>query len=125
MGQLSPSFDPAPISVASTDIDTVIHDLINCVKKFKCPADLDFLANQANGLLLVNNAKNKPFIIQLRKIDRLRTRLAKIPTYDDERLEAKHKAASTAIGRTLYRMKEYQLKLYDRYAEEQDIDSTA
>ncbi|CAE6468610.1 hypothetical protein ACGC1H_004181 [Rhizoctonia solani] len=106
-----------PIQTASTDIDNILCELITHVKKFKCPSELDFLKGTQNGLLLLNSEKNRPFINQLRKFDGLRTRLAKVQTHGNEQLEAKRRATDMAIRRALFRMKEYQLKLYDKYTE--------
>ncbi|CAE6504376.1 unnamed protein product [Rhizoctonia solani] len=119
MGQRSPfsGSDSAPIRTASTDIDNILDELITYVKRFKCPFELDFPTNTEDGLILLNNEKNRPFIDQLRRFDGLRTRLAEIQTHDDEQLEAKRRATNVAIGRALFRMKEHQLKLYHQYTE--------
>ncbi|CAE6420245.1 unnamed protein product [Rhizoctonia solani] len=109
--------DSSTIPTASKAMDSIVMDLVTCVKRFRCPSKLDFSAKIEDPMILLNNDTNKPFIEQLRKLGELRTRLARIQTHDDEYLEAKHKAAGVAIGRALFRMKEYQLKAYERYAE--------
>ncbi|CUA77665.1 hypothetical protein RSOLAG22IIIB_12758 [Rhizoctonia solani] len=113
MNQYSPDFDFTPIQTASADIDNILYELVDYVKKFKCPPELDFYTNTKDGLVLLNNEKNRPFIDQLRKFAGLWTRLARVQTYGCEELEDKHMATATAIERALFRMKEYQLRLYD------------
>ncbi|KAH7344142.1 hypothetical protein B0J17DRAFT_703853 [Rhizoctonia solani] len=113
VNQHSPVDEKTPIQITQSalEVERIICELVTCVKKFKCPLELDFSESIENPLILVNNEKNKPFINQLRNLDGLRTRLAKIPTHDDAQLQSKHKIAGTAIGQTLQRMKEHQLKL--------------
>ncbi|KAH7344123.1 hypothetical protein B0J17DRAFT_765245 [Rhizoctonia solani] len=114
------------ILAASAAMDSVLYELVICVKEFKCPSELDFSVNTGSPLILANVEKNKAFINQLRKLDGLRTRLAGIPTHGDALLMDKHKAAGAAIGRTLQRMKERQLKLYENFkAVESALDAIA
>ncbi|CUA77179.1 hypothetical protein RSOLAG22IIIB_06553 [Rhizoctonia solani] len=95
---------------ASAAIDSVIHDLVACVKDFKPPSELDF-ANAASIMELAEVEKNKTFIDQLYRLEKLGEKLAEIPTHGDAQLTEKHYVASAAIGSALSRMKEYQIKL--------------
>ncbi|KAG8709733.1 hypothetical protein FRC11_005258 [Ceratobasidium sp. 423] len=110
MGQRSQLSDSA--AAASTEIDNVLFKLVASVKEFRCPSDLDFPSGNANALILLNTDKNKAFINQLRKLNELRTGLAKVSTHGDKQLEVKHRATNQAIGRALLKMKEYQLSLH-------------
>ncbi|KAH7344132.1 hypothetical protein B0J17DRAFT_203012 [Rhizoctonia solani] len=116
-----------PTIAASAAMDSVLCELVTCVKEFKCPPELDFSVNTGSPLILANVEKNKAFINQLRKLDGLRTRLAGIPTHGDALLMDKHKAAGAAIGRTLQRMKERQLKLHENFTKgvESALDAIA
>ncbi|CAE6508986.1 unnamed protein product [Rhizoctonia solani] len=101
-----------PIVTASAAIDSVLCDLVNCIKNFKCPSELDFTANTESLMVLAKVEKNKPFIGQLRKLGKLANKLAEVPTHDNTRLMDRHKATSTTIGRALTRMQDVQIKLY-------------
>ncbi|KAH7344133.1 hypothetical protein B0J17DRAFT_625698 [Rhizoctonia solani] len=104
-----------PILAASAAMDSVLCELVTCVKEFKCPPELDFSVNTGSPLILANVEKNKAFINQLRKLDGLRTRLAGIPTHGDALLMDKHKATGAAIGRAFQKMKNDQLSLHDTF----------
>ncbi|KDN33828.1 hypothetical protein RSAG8_13084, partial [Rhizoctonia solani AG-8 WAC10335] len=106
-----------PIAAASAAIDSVLCDLVTCVKNFKCPSELVFVftANAESHMMLAKVEKNKPFIGQLRKLGKLANKLAEVPTHGDAQLTDKHKATSTAIGRTLTRMQNVQIKLYVKF----------
>ncbi|CAE6433735.1 unnamed protein product, partial [Rhizoctonia solani] len=95
---------------ASAAIDSVIHDLVACVKDFKPPSELDF-ANAVSIMELAEVEKNKKFIDQLYRLEKLGEKLAEIPTHGDAQLMEKHYVASAAISSALSRMKEYQIKL--------------
>ncbi|CAE6520967.1 unnamed protein product, partial [Rhizoctonia solani] len=113
-----PSSDEKPPydeEASSAAINSVLCDLVTCVKEFKCPSKLGFPANAESPWILPNNKENRPFMNQLRKLNGLRIRLAEIPTHDNALLVEKHKAVGAAIGRALQRMKEHQLKLYENF----------
>ncbi|CAE6385198.1 unnamed protein product [Rhizoctonia solani] len=102
-----------PLSAPDLDaVDNILYELITSVKQYKSPSELDFSPNGENPMHLLINEKNNPFLDQLRKLDDLRTQLAKISTQGNEKLEDKHKLTNMAIERALYRMKEHQLELY-------------
>ncbi|CAE6445004.1 unnamed protein product [Rhizoctonia solani] len=112
-----PGTDDESVSIRETQLalDSIICELVVRVKEFKCPLELDFSSSIEDHLVLKDNEKNKPFINQLRVLDGLRKRLAKIQTHENEQLEAKRRTTSAAIERTLQRMKEHQLKLRENY----------
>ncbi|CUA70391.1 hypothetical protein RSOLAG22IIIB_00752 [Rhizoctonia solani] len=100
-----------PKIAASAAIDTILYNLAICVKNFKPPSELDFSPNAASIMVLAKVEKNKSFIDQLCRFERLAKSLAEIPTHGDAQLTGKYDAASAAISRALSRMKEYQTKL--------------
>ncbi|CAE6496761.1 unnamed protein product [Rhizoctonia solani] len=104
-----------PVVAASSAMDTVLINLTTCIKNFKWPSELDFSANTASPMILANTEKNQAFIHQLRDLDRLWNELNQISTHGDEKLGDKHKATDVAIGKALQKMKEHQLKLYEKF----------
>ncbi|CUA68642.1 hypothetical protein RSOLAG22IIIB_13785 [Rhizoctonia solani] len=98
----------APKIAASAAIDTVLCELITCVKNFKAPTELVFAGSIGQ---LAKVEENRLFIDQLCRYRRLTQRLAEIPTYGDEQLEDKHNATSCAISAAMSRMKERQITL--------------
>ncbi|KDN34647.1 hypothetical protein RSAG8_12272, partial [Rhizoctonia solani AG-8 WAC10335] len=107
--------EDTPVEAANAAIDSIFHDLVTCVKSFKCPSELDFSATtEEKPLLLINNDKNKSFINQLRNLNDLQTKLAEIPTHGDEQLREKYRAASVAIEQALQITPEHQFKLYKK-----------
>ncbi|CAE6489405.1 unnamed protein product [Rhizoctonia solani] len=105
--------EEASIREAHIALDSILFELVACVKEFRSPSQLDFSASIEDALILRNNEANKPFIDQLRRFDGFRARLGEIKTHDDMQLEDKHRAIGMAIGRAIQRMKEHQLKLRD------------
>ncbi|KEP48141.1 hypothetical protein V565_132840, partial [Rhizoctonia solani 123E] len=104
------------VTAGSAAVDGIIYRLVNGVKEFKAPSELDFSATtKEQPLALADNEKNRPFINQLCKLSGLRNDLAAIPTHGNKTLEDKHKKTGMAIDRALERMKEHQLKLYDQF----------
>ncbi|KAJ1301453.1 hypothetical protein OPQ81_008711 [Rhizoctonia solani] len=112
---LSHSIKKSSTVDASTALDNLLIDLVTCVNNFKCPSELDFSANTGSPLILANVEKNKAFIKQLRNLDDLRTRWAKILTHDDAPLNDKHAVTGLVIRQALQRMKEHHLKLYGQF----------
>ncbi|KEP49737.1 hypothetical protein V565_094190 [Rhizoctonia solani 123E] len=109
--------DSTRITAASTVVNGIILRLVDYVKEFKAPSELEFSATtKEQPLALADNEKNRPFIDQLCKIAGLRSELAAIPTHGDETLEDKVQITAVAIGRALEWMKEHQLKLYEQFA---------
>ncbi|CAE6390363.1 unnamed protein product [Rhizoctonia solani] len=106
-----------PIVAASSAMDTVLISLTACLRNFKWPSELDFSVNTGSPLILANTEKNKAFIHQFHNLDRLWDELNKIPTHGDKKLEGKHKATGTTIGKALQRMKEHQLRLYKKFTD--------
>ncbi|CUA75470.1 hypothetical protein RSOLAG22IIIB_11770 [Rhizoctonia solani] len=106
----SPSlFDEiTPKTAASAAIDTVLCEILTCVKNFKPPTELVF---GGSIMQLAKVEENRLFIDQLCRYQRLAQRLAEIPTYGDEQLEDKHNATSCAISAAMSRMKERQITL--------------
>ncbi|KAL5637351.1 hypothetical protein ACGC1H_001105 [Rhizoctonia solani] len=89
----------------------VLFALDEYERSFEYPSELDFISNpDKNGMLLLNNDKNKPFIDQLRKLDGLRTWLEAIPRGNPER-EDKYQAVRAKIEQALKCMQKHQHKL--------------
>ncbi|CAE6348720.1 unnamed protein product [Rhizoctonia solani] len=106
----SPFDKNTPKIAASAAIDSVLHELVTCIKDFKPPSELDF-ANAASIMELAKVKKNKSFVDQLYRLEKLGGKLAEIPIHGDAQLMDKHDVTSAAIGRALSRMEEYQIKL--------------
>ncbi|CAE6499385.1 unnamed protein product [Rhizoctonia solani] len=102
------------IEKISAAITAILRELVDAVKKFKCPARLDF-ADTESPMILPNTEGNKPFISQLRKLNGLRIRLSQILTHGYEILVKKYNATCAAIENALQRMKEYQTKLHEKF----------
>ncbi|CUA75474.1 hypothetical protein RSOLAG22IIIB_11774 [Rhizoctonia solani] len=100
-----------PKVAALAAMDGILRDLAKCLKNFKDPSELDFTANSASIMELAKVEKNKLFIDQLRRLERLAKRLDEIPTHDDALLMGTHNIAGMAIKRALFRMQEVQNKL--------------
>ncbi|KAG8724546.1 hypothetical protein FRC11_002065, partial [Ceratobasidium sp. 423] len=105
------------VNAAGAALDDVCSALISCVKKFKYPSELDFPANAESPLLFIHNEKSQSFIDQLYSLDMLRTMLDITPTHGNEELRNKHRSISAAIKREFQRMKEHQLKLWEKFVE--------
>ncbi|CAE6423569.1 unnamed protein product [Rhizoctonia solani] len=105
------------VKAAGAALDNVYSVLTSCIKKFKYPSELDFPANAESPLLFIDNGKSQLFIDQLCTLDKLRTMLARIRTHGNEQLENKHRTISVAIGQEFQRMKDHQLKLWEKFEE--------
>ncbi|CUA77900.1 hypothetical protein RSOLAG22IIIB_06852 [Rhizoctonia solani] len=100
--------ESTPKIAASAAIDTVLYDLMNCIKSFKAPTELVF----AESIMVPAEVeKNRLFTDQLCNYEILWKRLTAIPTHGDEELEYKHDATSAAISKVLSWMNEYRIKL--------------
>ncbi|CAE6460919.1 unnamed protein product [Rhizoctonia solani] len=96
--------------------DQVLFTLDEYERSFEYPSELDFVSNpDKNGMFLLNNDKNKPFIDQLRKLDGLRTWLEAIPRGNPER-EYKYQVVRAKIEQTLKCMQKHQHKLWKNNA---------
>ncbi|KAG8714317.1 hypothetical protein FRC11_008932 [Ceratobasidium sp. 423] len=110
---------PMPELAADSAIDSKLKTLVDLVKDFKFPAELDFKfsASAENPMMLVNNEKNKPFIDQLRKLNNLRKGVADIRPVDEEQRK-KVRATEAAIVVALKAMEEQQVKLYEKFVQD-------
>ncbi|CAE6401898.1 unnamed protein product [Rhizoctonia solani] len=115
----SPPAD-SPLDKLSAQINAILYALVAFVKDFPSPATLEFAINDETPLLLEHSEINRPFIDQLCKINRLRTKLAGIPTYDDAKLRKQHRVVGMAIERALQSMNNHQLELYKKFRELND-----
>ncbi|CAE7146412.1 unnamed protein product [Rhizoctonia solani] len=114
--ELPSLFDEQAAVSAKAAINAIVRDLINSVRKFKQPNELDFSGTPEDApLVLARNEQNRPFIDQLCRLGRLRNELAEIPTHIIRNgLEDRHRGAGEAIERAIERMKEHQLMLYNK-----------
>ncbi|KAG8698441.1 hypothetical protein FRC11_014421, partial [Ceratobasidium sp. 423] len=102
---------------ADAAIDSKLKTLVDLVKDFKFPAELDFSASPGNPMMLVNNEKNKPFIDQLRKFNNLRKGVEDIRPVDEEQRN-KVRATEAAIVVALKAMREQKVKLYEKFVQD-------
>ncbi|CAE6444913.1 unnamed protein product [Rhizoctonia solani] len=110
----SPSLfaENAPIIAASLAMDDNLKLLVSRVRNFKRPSELEFSLDGGSHIILPNVEKNKSFIDQLRKLQKLAYQLDKIPTHGDAKLEDKRDKVSKSIEAALSRMGEFKIKLY-------------
>ncbi|KEP45250.1 hypothetical protein V565_297250 [Rhizoctonia solani 123E] len=93
-------------------IEDILRVLVARVKHFECPSELEFSLDGGSPMLLPDVEKNKPFIDQRRKLQKLAHKLDEIPTHGDAQLKDKHMKVSMSIGRALFRMEQVQIKFY-------------
>ncbi|EUC56168.1 hypothetical protein RSOL_165680 [Rhizoctonia solani AG-3 Rhs1AP] len=113
-GRISPGEYSVPetIVAASLAIDGILKLLVFYVKDFSCPSELEFSLDGGSAMMLPNVDKNKSFIGQLCKLQKLAYKLDKTPTHGDAQLKVKHNKVSMSIGRALFRMKQVRIKFY-------------
>ncbi|EUC56205.1 hypothetical protein RSOL_166050 [Rhizoctonia solani AG-3 Rhs1AP] len=110
----SPSLSAEQYSIVATGlaIDDILKLLVSRVKTFPCPSELEFSLDCGSPMMLPNVEKNKSFIGQLRKLQKLAHKLDEISTHGEVQLKDKHNKVSMCIGRALFRMEEVQIKFY-------------
>ncbi|CAE6433742.1 unnamed protein product [Rhizoctonia solani] len=105
-------YDKNTLKVASlTAMDSILCDLVKCLKNSKCPSELDFTTNTGPTIVLADTDRNKTFVRQRHKLNKLGKRLADIPIHGDTQLETKRNTINAGINRALFRMEEHQIKL--------------
>ncbi|CUA78479.1 hypothetical protein RSOLAG22IIIB_07106 [Rhizoctonia solani] len=93
--------------------DNLLEAFHDTLQSFQPPSELDFPADSdKSGMVLLNNDKNKRFIDQLRKLDRLGVWLEGILTYGNPDLKQKHEEAYVAVKDAIRDMHEHQRKLW-------------
>ncbi|CUA78477.1 ATP-dependent helicase/nuclease subunit A [Rhizoctonia solani] len=93
--------------------DNCLETFYETLQSFQLPSELDFPADSdKNGMVLLNTDNNKPFIDQLRKLDRLRLWLEGILTYGNPDLEQKYDEAYAAFEDAIHDMQKHQQKLW-------------
>ncbi|EUC56233.1 hypothetical protein RSOL_166330, partial [Rhizoctonia solani AG-3 Rhs1AP] len=110
----SPSLSAKQYSIVATGlaIDDILKLLVSRVKNFPCPSELEFSLDGESPMMLSNVEKNKSFIDQLRKLQKLAYKLDEVPTHGDVQLKDKHHKVSSSIVRALFRMEQVQIKFY-------------
>ncbi|CAE6348702.1 unnamed protein product [Rhizoctonia solani] len=109
---MSSLYDKDTLKVAAlTAMDSILCDLVKCLKNSKCPSELDFTPNTGPTIVLADADRNKTFVRQRQKLNKLGKRLADIPIHGDAQLETKRNTINAAIDRALFRIEEHQIKL--------------
>ncbi|CAE6471203.1 unnamed protein product [Rhizoctonia solani] len=97
---------------AGLAMEDILELLVSSVKSFKWPSELEFSLDGGSHMMLPDVEKNKPFIDQQRKLQDLASKLSKVQTHGDAKLEDKHDKVSKSIEAALSRMGEFKIKLY-------------
>ncbi|CAE6437950.1 unnamed protein product, partial [Rhizoctonia solani] len=91
---------------ADAAIDRKLRMLVDLVKSFKFPSELDFSQNNGNPTVLINKEKNQPFI---------NSRSSEIQAPGNKQLESRYKVTQMAIEADVKRMREHQFKLHEKF----------
>ncbi|CUA68372.1 hypothetical protein RSOLAG22IIIB_07887 [Rhizoctonia solani] len=104
-------------------LDNLLDTLDEIVQSFQFPSELDFQAeSEKNGMVLINTERNKQFMDQLRKLDRLRVWLEGILTFGNPDFEQKRDEAYAAVEDAIRDMQQHQHNLWKQSIAAEALD---